>query len=85
MTSSLVVGMLVHAPKNLVGCILYVFDDASHIVVEILALDSFFFDLQVLDTCCSQPYILLMLIQVPFLSLVDILDCRICPSKRPYV
>lgn len=53
MASSLVVGMLVHAPKNLMECILYVFDDASHIVVEMLALDSFFFDLQVLDTCCS--------------------------------
>jgi hypothetical protein len=48
MTSSFIVEKLVHAPKNLVGCILLVVDDDSHIVVEILALASCTFDLRVL-------------------------------------
>jgi len=45
MTSSFIVEKLVHAPKNLVGCILFMVDDDSHIVVEILALASCTFDL----------------------------------------
>jgi hypothetical protein len=50
MASSLIVERLVNSPKNLVGCILLMFDDDIHIMVEILALALCTFDLRVLGT-----------------------------------